>query len=340
VNYGETYGDPGHPVILFVEDDPSPAMCERLAAGARCVVRHSGGDPVAVLDDLALDRVHLVARDTEAARRVVLARPDRVASLILLSNAPPPDTTVPTLVIEDEDVVPAILRHTAGGWQRQASRLATHAVAAGTPSAWFEQLYSSARRGEVDMPWDWSYPNALLEQWSAGRSGNGRRALVVGCGLGRDAEHLAALGFDTDAFDVSESAIATARARRPDSPVRYRTADLFDLPADWRGAFDLVVESYTVQALPRDVRARAIAAVAALVGPGGTLLAIAVIADKKDDIYSGPPWPLNRAEVESFATHELTQVRIDAIPDPTDPDIHRWLAEFCHVDGPQVGAAE
>jgi SAM-dependent methyltransferase len=327
-------------VILFVADDPPQTVCERLAAGARCVVRHSGGDPVAVLDDLALDRVHLVARDTEAARRVMLARPDRVASLILLGTAPAPDTTVPTLVIEDEDIVPAILRHTAGGWQRQASRLAAPAVAAGTPTTWFEQLYSSARRGEVDMPWDWSHPNPLLEQWSAGRSGNGRRALVVGCGLGQDAEHVAGLGFATDAFDVSESAIATVRARRPDSPVRYRTADLFDLPADWRGAFDLVVEIYTVQALPRAVRARAIAAVAAPVGPGGTLLTIAVVADKKDDIYSGPPWPLDRAEVESFATHELTQVRIDTIRDPADPDIRRWLAEFRHVDGSPASSAE
>jgi SAM-dependent methyltransferase len=293
-----------------------------------------------VLDDLAPAPVHLVARDGVAARRVVLARPDRVASLVLLGTGPAPDTTVPTLVTDDDDVVPAILRHTAGGWQRQADRLAGPAVAAGTPTAWFEQLYSSARRGEVDMPWDWSHPNALLEQWSAGLAGKGRRALVVGCGLGRDAEHLARLGFVTDAFDVSESAIATARDRWPDSSVRYRTADLFDLPAEWRGAFDLVVESYTVQALPRAVRARAVANVASLVGPGGTLLAIAVVADKKDDEYSGPPWPLDRTEIESFATHELTQVRIDTIDDPADPDNRRWLAEFCHVDGPAVGPAK
>jgi SAM-dependent methyltransferase len=331
-----TYGDSGHPVILFVDDDPTPAMCERLAAGARFVVRDPGGDPVGVIDDLAPARVHLVARDGDAALRVVSARPDRVASLVLLGAGPAPDTTVPTLVIDDDDVVPAILRHTSGGWHWQADRLARPAVAAGMPTAWFEQLYSAAGRGEVDMPWDWSHANSVLQQWSAGRRGNGRRALVVGCGLGRDAEHVASLGFATDAFDVSETAIATVRARRPDSPVRYRTADLFDLPAEWRGAFDLVVEIYTVQALPREVRAQAVANVASLVGPGGTLLAIAVVANKKDDPQSGPPWPLDRAEIESFATHELTQVRIDAIPDPTDPDTHRWMAEFCHVGGPSA----
>jgi hypothetical protein len=60
-------------------------------------------------------------------------------------------------------------------------------------------------------------------------------------------------------------------------------------------------------------------------------------ADKKDYPYSGPPWPLDRTAIESFATHELTQVRIGAIPDPTDPDTHRWMAGFCHVGGPAAG---
>jgi len=61
---------------------------------------------------------------------------------------------------------------------------------------------------------------------------------------------------------------------------------------------------------------------------GRTLLAIAVVDDKKDDACSGPLWPLDRIESDSFATHELTQVRIGVIGDPTDPDIHHWLAEF------------
>jgi hypothetical protein len=64
------------------------------------------------------------------------------------------------------------------------------------------------------------------------------------------------------------------------------------------------------------------------------------VDDKKDDIRSGPPWALDRTESESFATHELTQVRIGTIGDTTDPDMHRWLAEFCHVHGPSAGPAK
>jgi 2-polyprenyl-3-methyl-5-hydroxy-6-metoxy-1,4-benzoquinol methylase len=84
----------------------------------------------------------------------------------------------------------------------------------------------------------------------------GRSAVVVGCGFGRGAEHLAGLGFRTVAFDISPTAVRAARARHPDSPVRYQTADLLDPPTGWRPGFDLVLESMTVQALPVELRER------------------------------------------------------------------------------------
>jgi hypothetical protein len=68
---------------------------------------------------------------------------------------------------------------------------------------------------------------------------------------------------------------------------------------------------------------------------GETLLVIGLVDDKKDDICSGPLLPLDRIASESFATHELTQVRIDGIGDPTDPDTHHWLAEFRQSTGRQ-----
>ena len=113
-------------------------------------------------------------------------------------------------------------------------------------------------------------------RWTAatGLRGEGRRALVVGAGLGFDAEHLAALGFATTAFDVAPTAVAMARERAPGSAVDYRVADLLDLPREWDGAFDLVVEIITVQALPEELRAPATAAIASTVAPGGTLFVV------------------------------------------------------------------
>ncbi|MET7395879.1 class I SAM-dependent methyltransferase [Dactylosporangium sp. NPDC005572] len=200
------------------------------------------------------------------------------------------------------------------------------------------------------------------------------RAVVVGCGLGADAEFLAGLGWTTTAFDVSPSAVRTARERFPDSPVEYVVADLFALPEGFAGGFDLVLESMTVQALPRALRERAVAAVRSLVAPGGTLLVIAALADPAAALADpaaavadsaaaladpaaavadsaaavadpaaavadpavpgaaggsegepGPPWPLTRADVESFAGGGLVARRIER----HDLDgAARWRAEF------------
>lgn len=323
----DSAGDPSHPVLLLVGVGDA-GMAARLVAGARRVLRRAGPLTDAAVDGLA--DVHLVVppSDADLARRIAESRPDRVASVIVVGPAPAGPAIV---VIDDPDPVPAILHHTSGGWDPQADRLAHIAVAAGRPTAWFEQLYSSARRGEVPMPWDRSTPNKLLEQWTDGRDGTGRRALVVGCGLGADAEHLARLGYRVDAFDIAESAIATARARYADNSVRYRVADLLDPPADLLGVFDLVVDIFTVQALPTSVRKTAVTNVGRFVGPNGILIAVGIGQDEKDIPLTGPPWPLSRAEIESFATNELIQVRIADHRDAEDPGWFRWLAEFRHV---------
>ena len=213
------------------------------------------------------------------------------------------------------------------GWQAEADRLANESVGRGDPTGWFEELYAAGESGEVTMAWDRSEPQPLLADWTraADLDGTGRRAIVVGCGLGADAEHLAGLGFSTAAFDLSPTAIRTARSRNPDSTVDYRVANLLELPEEWRQAFDLVVEIYTVQALPRELREQAVSAVAELVAPGGTLLAIQAVLAADDD-GSGPPWPLTRDEIASFARHGLSEARLEEHHDADG--IARWRAEF------------
>lgn len=201
------------------------------------------------------------------------------------------------------------------------------AKSANGPTGWFEELYTEAADGRAVVPWDRGVPSAQLAQWAEGRDGTGKRALVVGCGLGRDSEYLARLGYDTVAFDISATAIATARERHPDTTVEYVTADLLDLPAEWHHGFDLVLESYNVQALPEPLRTTAIAALPPTVAAGGTLLVVAV-ADTGRDPGDGPPWPLTRTDIDAFATDGLTAVSVERIPDPLDPPVHRWLAEF------------
>ena len=194
------------------------------------------------------------------------------------------------------------------------------------PTAFFEPLYVAAAAGQDPVPWDRGGPHPLIDDWARDVAGGGRAALVVGAGLGVDAELLAERGFAVVAFDVSPTAVTTARERFPDSPVDYRVADLLDPPTDWSRAFDLVVESLTVQSMPVEFHRPATANVARMVAPGGTLLVVATARDAADGPVDGPPWPLTRAEVEAFATGGLETIQIEDVREPVTPP--RWRAQF------------
>jgi SAM-dependent methyltransferase len=212
----------------------------------------------------------------------------------------------------------------ARDWDVRAGELSAEAIAGGEPTAWFDRLYAAGDAGEVSMPWDRDEPQVLLREWAEAHDlrGAGRRAVVVGCGLGADAEYLASLGFATTAFDVAATAVRLARERHPGTSVDYRVADLLDLPDEWHHAFDLVVEIFTVQALPDPPRDRAVAGVASLVADGGTLLAIAFRHEPGDDEQAGPPFALTRESMESLATDGLSTVRAEALDGP------RWRVEY------------
>jgi SAM-dependent methyltransferase len=207
------------------------------------------------------------------------------------------------------------------------SRPSTDGVSTDPDRAWFERLYATAEAGGTPVPWDRGAPHYLLEGWLTEREldGRGRRALVVGCGMGRDSEYLGGLGFATVAFDFSPTAIDAVRRRFPRSRVQYRVADLLDPPAGWDEAFDLVVESLTVQSLPRELRGAAIARVRGFVAPGGTLVVIAAVKDAAAADPPDGPWPLTRDEMEGFAADGLELLRLE---DFRDADAHRWRAEL------------
>jgi SAM-dependent methyltransferase len=215
-------------------------------------------------------------------------------------------------------------------------RMAAESLAKNDPTGWFEELYAAAGEGRAVVPWDRGGAHALLTEWAqtAEPQGNGKRALVVGAGTGWDAELIADLGFDTTAFDISPSAVEAARQTHPDTKVDYLVADLLNPPREWQGAFDLVVEIYTIQALPIDLQPAATKQVTAQVRVGGTLLVIAAARDEvddqeiADDALDGPPWPLTRAAIDAFATGDVRLIQLDKQPSPSDPSIFRWRAEY------------
>ena len=178
----------------------------------------------------------------------------------------------------------------------------------------FEAIYTGAEAGAAKPPWDYGAARPQLVEWAEARNlaGGGGEALVVGCGYGADAEFLALLGFRTTGFDFSPTAIAGARRKYPDTQVTYLVADVLDLPREWQGRFDLVVESLTVQSMPPEQHTVAARNIAGLVAPQGTLLVLASTREEDSEL-TGPPWPLTRSEVEAFASGDLVLRRLERI---------------------------
>ena len=215
----------------------------------------------------------------------------------------------------------------------RARELAAEFIRKGDPTGWFEQLYKEGEAGKSIVPWADSGANSgLLEFWSTHPQPTvGKKALVIACGLGDDAEQLAAWGFETAAFDISETAIRTVRKRFPKSEVKYSVTDLFQPPAEWERAFDFVFEANTVQALPANIRAQAIRRIAAFVRPGGKLLAI-VRGREEDEPEGDLPWPLTRAELAEFIRAGLAEQSFEAFLDAEEPPSRRYRVLYARPE--------
>ncbi len=193
--------------------------------------------------------------------------------------------------------------------QQRVKQLATQAVQESNPTAWFDVLYSQSQGDVTQIPWAKLTCHPYLQDWlkTFNPEGEGRSALVIGCGLGDDAEALAARGFQVTAFDISPTAIDWCQQRFPDSSVNYVVADLLTLPSQWHQAFDLVVEIRNIQALPLSLRSTVIASVASVVAVAGTLVVINRLRETEVE-PDGPPWPLSNSELAQFTELGLQEV--------------------------------
>ena len=174
--------------------------------------------------------------------------------------------------------------------------------------AGFEEIYARAGTDLAAIPWAALAPHPALLAWLDRQPApaTGQSALVVGCGLGDDAEELASRGYDVTAFDLSATAIGWCQRRFPGSAVTYQVADLFALPARWHGGFGLTVEIRTIQSLPLAQRRDVIAAVAGTVRPGGRVF-VHCLGRGDSDPAPSRPWPVSRAELRVFTDAGLRE---------------------------------
>ena len=153
------------------------------------------------------------------------------------------------------------------------------------------------------------------------------------CGLGDDAEELARRGFDVTAFDISATAIEWARRLHKDRDIKFEVMDLFEPFRGWLyrsppataggtdggGGFEFVLEVYTIQPLPLEMRERVMDSIAAFVAPGGELVVVTRGREDGEEVVK-VPWPVSRGELARFEANGLIQTSFDVMPDDTDDE--------------------
>lgn len=217
--------------------------------------------------------------------------------------------------------------------KRNTQKLARQYAEQGNPDGWFEDFYRRADGDINKIYWADLKPNPCLLGWLRSRSPVGNnKAVIIGCGLGDDAEALSIHGYHVTAFDISPSAIAMCRSRYPDSLVEYTVADLFTPSATWHRAFSLVYECNTIQILSGKNRAAALKAISELVAPGGFLLVSCrsrESAQEKDAF----PIPLDRHEINGFIRAGLNEIYFDAYDDDQAPPVPHFFAVYMRPEG-------
>ena len=213
--------------------------------------------------------------------------------------------------------------------QEHTKKLAEKFIAERNPTGWFEELYKEARGDNEKIPWADLEPNRFLRAWAerVNLQGNGRQALVVGCGLGDDAKFLHELNFDVTAFDISPTAIDWARRLHKNTDIKFVVADLFNTPKEWYQAFEFVLEVYTIQPLPLETRPQVINAIANFVQFKGKLIVV-TRGREDDEIPDELPWALSRRDLSQFEVNSLKQIYFTEMLGDEEKPIRRFVIEY------------
>lgn len=103
----------------------------------------------------------------------------------------------------------------------------------------------------------------------------------------------------------------------------YEVADLLNPPNSWFKGFYFVLESYTLQVLPPELRAVAISNISNFVVPSGQILVIARGRDESDS-PGEMPYPLTRGELEQFESLGLRSQLFEDYFDIENPPVRRF----------------
>jgi len=150
------------------------------------------------------------------------------------------------------------------------------------------------QKGEVF--WDKGAPSPPMKQYLERRAVRGR-ALVPGCGRGHEVALAVEHGLDVTGLDIAPTGVAEARTLYPQLAERFVTGDLFEPPAEMRGAFDVVLEHTCMSALPPTMRRDYRRGIDLTLRCGGLLIGAWFINPDLDPGEEGPPFPFTVADL-------------------------------------------
>lgn len=218
--------------------------------------------------------------------------------------------------------------------KRRADALRAEYQDRNDPFGWFEALYTAADGDPSLVPWGHEVARPELVDWVEALPPERRkgRALDIACGLGDNAAVLARAGFDVTAFDVAPAAVSWAEKRYSHLGIDWQAANLLDPPEAWLGRFDLVNETYTIQAMRPPYREQGIAILPRFLAPGGTLVVVAR-GRNPDEPENPPPWPLLREELAPLAREGLEEVSFENfLADRQGRKVRHFRAEYRRPD--------
>lgn len=148
--------------------------------------------------------------------------------------------------------------------------------------AFWTELYRDSKDG-----WELKAPAPALTDMLPRLKLPKSRVLVLGAGRGNDAAFFAEAGHVVTAVDISPEAIREGRERYAHLPnIRWLEQDLFKIPHDWDGQFDLIFEHTCYCAIDPGQRDQLVRLWNRLLTPGGYLMGVFFVMDRPD----GPPF--------------------------------------------------
>ena len=156
------------------------------------------------------------------------------------------------------------------------------------------------RRGET--PWEKGKAHPALVDFLVENGPLTGEIFVPGCGYGFDARALSTPSNHVIGIDLAPFAIAKANSFPKVGHEEYLLGDLFALPPEFNGRFDLVFEHTCFCAIEPMRRAQYVETIVRLLKPGGKLIAIFFINPDHDE--EGQPYRVSGAELEEvFGMH-------------------------------------